>query len=275
MTRESAAHRRGACLHLLGMRRALRADLPEAQRGQSFTELALFVPVFVLIILGAANFGFALRAHTNLTQVTQQAAQYLLNHPANGTCTPYAQCTANVVTTYLGAHGFANATATVSFQQTPDGVQKDVISVSYPFNMTLPVPGMISAGAMRGSTLSLGATASTIAATAAPTITQVTQLGSGVNTTDTITWNPPLNPAGVTLKYRVFSFGTPITPDQALPSIATYSDDCSASPVPCRQNYYYYRVSAVQPNGLESPLSQAAVCPDVLNPGNPCPAFYP
>lgn len=249
-----------------GQAHSLPARLPRTQRGQSLTELALFIPVLILFVLGAANFGLALRADTDLTQVTQQAAQYLVNHPADPaghastgpSCSAaYAQCTADEVAAYLGLHGFATASVGVSFALTPDGVQKDLISVNYSFHLALPVPGMVSAGPLRGSTLAMSATAATIATTAAPTGVQVTAVGTGSSAGNEITWNAPPNPAGALLKYRILSFGTPITADQSLAVTSAYTDTYLTSTVPVSSTYYYYQVSAVQPDGLESPLSPA------------------
>src|SRR5690348_6130024 len=57
-----------------------------AQKGQSLVELALVLPIFVLLLMAAGEFGIALREQTSLTQVLQQAAHYLADHPATSGC---------------------------------------------------------------------------------------------------------------------------------------------------------------------------------------------
>ena len=107
----------GAC------RRAPRRTLHSLRRpvavkqGQSLTELALLLPILLLSLLGAGNLGFALQQQTSLTQVTQQAAQYLLANPAPTTCglttNNYQTCTENQVATYITSTGFLAAPRTV------------------------------------------------------------------------------------------------------------------------------------------------------------------
>src|SRR5262249_29735929 len=64
-----------------GRPRYLEAALPEARGGQSLVELALILPILLIIMLGALNLGLAIRAQLQLAQLSQQAAQYLVHHP--------------------------------------------------------------------------------------------------------------------------------------------------------------------------------------------------
>lgn len=148
---------------------------PADQAGQSLTELVLFLPILILGVLGAVSLGLALRAHTQLTQTTQQAAQFLFEHPTTSDCASsftaltYHTCAETIVTKYLQAHGFADCasptcTVTVSFGVTKSGVLEDTITVSYPYKLLTPLPKQLNSGALHGSSLTLSVTETTLAA---------------------------------------------------------------------------------------------------------------
>src|SRR5579885_3681475 len=103
------------------LRAALGRHIHAEQKGQSLTELAIFTPIMTMLVLIASNVGLAVHAHITLTQATQQAAQYLLNHPADtSSCATPVQVscvesvTAAEMASYLDGDGFHNTTVTVT-----------------------------------------------------------------------------------------------------------------------------------------------------------------
>jgi hypothetical protein len=265
------------CGRAVRVRRALAGlsrRAPVGQAGQSLTELALLMPILALLVLIAADLGLALHAHTGLTQATQQAAQYLLHHPADTASCPsplQVSCvqaaTASEVEAYLDSRGFPHTTVTLTFGATPSGAQKEIISASYPFPVVAPILDNLSAGALQHGTLVLGASAVTIAATSAPAITAVDPVYAGAGFQGyKITWTPPPNPAAVGLYYQIYAQGLPgpigRTPASGATSASapqTYTDHCGTGGAPAclapPSPYYSYHVVAVQTNGLASPKS--------------------
>lgn len=158
-----------------------------AHQGQSLVELALLLPILLLVLLGAVNLGMILHTDTELAQITQQAASYLLAHPADATSqvpgstahcgdstAEYAYCTDLVAANYLSARGYScqplDTTSSCSVQVriglTSDEVQLDTLTVSEPGSLIVPYPSWLHVG-------SLSATASTIASAAVWSSVQV------------------------------------------------------------------------------------------------------
>ncbi len=269
-------HLRELPVLLIGALRTRRTRLRRDQNGQSLTELALTLPIVTLFLLGAVNLGLALRAHTSLTQATQQAAQFLIHHPVNypGACGSQTleQCTANEVQTFLAANGFANTSASVSFTQTSSTSQSllATISVSSPFPVTMLMVGLLNVGPLHNGSLTLVSSANTIMATPPPTNLRVTSLQDQKGAGFTLTWRPAPNPAAVPLTYRLYWFGVPYTiTSPSTPPVYdsglntwTFKDYCvtTGSSPACGTGLpptYAYGVTSVQNNGLESPAVTA------------------
>jgi hypothetical protein len=228
----------------------------------------------------------ALHEDTLLAQATQQAAQYLEHHPAgsiSSACTKYGtpmnntsygECTADIITSYLNAHGFpaTAVSASVTFSST-NNQQVDTITVTYPYQIILPIVDQINlcqgnnpnGVAYPPGSLCLGARVSTVAAVEAPSGLTVSKGSGGTYNPAVIAWIAPYNPAGVTLQYNVYSHpcecdaDLTATPNLQGTSGTSATDTCA--PVACDPNHYYYEVTAVQPEtnggsagiGVESP----------------------
>lgn len=232
------------------------------------------MPIVTILLLGAINLGLALRSQAALTQVAQQAAQYLIHHPvvyptACGTQT-LTQCTAAEVSAYLAAYGYSGSTVTVTFSQTSTLSQSLLasIQVAYPFPVVMPLADSLNVGPLHNGTITLSAGANTIMATPAPTNLAVTTLSD--NTGFHLTWNAPANPAGIPLSYKVYWYGNPITANTPSTSPSfdpnagtwSYDDHCVVNqPKPAcslgTPPIYAYGVTAEQNNGLESPAITA------------------
>lgn len=53
----------------------------KAQRGQSLVELALLVPVLILILIGIIDFGRVFNAYITITNAAREGARYGAMHP--------------------------------------------------------------------------------------------------------------------------------------------------------------------------------------------------
>ncbi len=261
-----------AALRLEGCLKGTRSRFHGGRKGQSLTELALALPILLLFLLGAINLGLALRAQTSLTQATQQAAQYLMNHPpatctSGGTNDPCIEADA-IVSTYL-KNGFDGASAQVSFSLTAQGSALAHVNASYSFPVIMPIADKLNAGPLHNGFVSIGTNADTIMATPPPTnLTGKYSGDSGGSFRFTRT--APVNPTGAQLSYQlVFDLGdgsgstsllsqpyhstnaTVLCTD--LPAQdQTYCNSSTGNPMP-------FRVSAVQNNGLASALSAYAI----------------
>lgn len=58
---------------LLTMSRSIRL---KSERGQSMTELAIFMPIFLIIMTGIAEMGFYINAYLNVLDATRESARY-------------------------------------------------------------------------------------------------------------------------------------------------------------------------------------------------------
>ncbi len=59
--------------------------IPRSERGQSAVELAVALPVLVLILMGTLDFGRAFYAYINITNAAREGAQYGTGFPTNTT----------------------------------------------------------------------------------------------------------------------------------------------------------------------------------------------
>jgi Flp pilus assembly protein TadG len=147
-----------------------------AESGQSMVEFALILPIILIVMLGVANLGLAIRGQLQLAQVSQEAAQYLVHHPS------WAEPDTPLTNppTYSKLVNYMNTLS--SYQLTPlevhltvgsstvltSTVQQDTVTINYPFPLIFPMVGKLSVGTLHGGTVKLGATASTIAETHPP-----------------------------------------------------------------------------------------------------------
>ena len=121
-----------------------------SERGAAAVELALLLPVLLLIVFGIIDFGRALNAQITLTQAAREGARLTALNEANVTSRTQAAAT-----------GLKNVTVTV-VDSCPAGATGDtdaVVKVSYTFAFVTPV-GKIAAmfgGSGYGSPITLSA----------------------------------------------------------------------------------------------------------------------
>ena len=254
-----------------------------ARSGQSLVELTLLLPVLLIVVLGAVNVGLAIRAQTQLAQVAQQAAQYLVHHPdyadtTNGKLLAYVNSLSSVQLN-VASLTVTVGTSTITVSSSPVAVQEDTVHISYAFPVLFPLAGALSVGALHDGSLSLGATASTIAATDPPSIAVSRNAVSGRHT---ISLTPPPTARAVGVIpytyciYRVYTAADSVTytstindaggantaPACSTPARSTnpsYVDQTPYAnlvpPLPAGTPTVIYYASAVQQNLLESPRS--------------------
>lgn len=206
-----------------GRRRRGPLALRHGRSGQSLTEFALVLPIFLLLMLGGANVGLAIRARLQLSQVAQQAAQILVHHPEDADPTGnYAAMVAyvNGLSSYQVSPGQLKVTVGVSTEPASPNpvcpadpatavatncVQQDTVAFDYAFQLVFPMIGKLSVGLLRGGAINLGTTESTIAAShpvtsphlvcAPPSATPSCPVISGItvgNNQHLLSWVPPV-----------------------------------------------------------------------------------
>jgi Flp pilus assembly protein TadG len=67
----------------LKMAKLLKRPLPEKQRGQSLVELALTLPLLILIMAGVLDLGRVFFAYITITNAAREGARYGADHPRN------------------------------------------------------------------------------------------------------------------------------------------------------------------------------------------------
>jgi Flp pilus assembly protein TadG len=129
-------------------RRGRRNGAPD--RGAAAVELALLLPVLLLVVFGLIDLGRALNAQITLTQAAREGARLA------------ALSESNVVSrTQAAATGLSGVTVTVTACPSGSGPTSDAtVQVSYPFTFVTPVGALakLFGSTTLGSSLTLTAT---------------------------------------------------------------------------------------------------------------------
>ena len=96
-------------------------------RGQSLIEVALFLPIFTILVCYAVDFGYFFLAATTITSAARDAAQYAIQgpqSPAQGAVPPAGPDTASgtVANLAIASMGLPNAATVTSVQVCSNGV---------------------------------------------------------------------------------------------------------------------------------------------------------
>lgn len=109
-------------------------DTENAPKGQSLVELALTLPVLVLILVGVLDLGRLYMGYVALTNAAREGARYAIDHPTDTTGIQ------NQAVAEINGTGLPHLTASnisVSSGGTDSG-NPITVTVSYPFPLVTP-----------------------------------------------------------------------------------------------------------------------------------------
>jgi len=129
-------------------------DVARRERGTAVVEFAVLVPVLVLIIFGVANFGLAMNAYNNETQLANEGARYAAVNkiPSGGSLADYIKAQGDtdqirtqskVCVSLLGANTVGQPV------QVTVSLPFDWPVTSLPLVGTLPKPTIVGSAVMR------------------------------------------------------------------------------------------------------------------------------
>lgn len=127
------------------------------ERGQGLVEFALVLPIFLILVLGIVDFGWALKSYITITNAAREGARYGV------TCHTNAQIQAQVVDYSSGLNPaltasnvtFPTANPCASGTGTPGAEVK--VKVTYDYNFITPLGSFVTA---LGGGLTLSSTTS-------------------------------------------------------------------------------------------------------------------
>jgi Flp pilus assembly protein TadG len=143
--------------------RIARSRVPRGQRAQSLAELALILPVFLILTLGIIDFSMGLRAYISVSAATREGARYAaVGNPAGTFVTGGSgQCNGSTSTTAvgkvcstldgLGLTNIQNVSVTYPSGNTPGNSVR--VQTSYRYHYITPlrrIVNFVSAGALPG-----------------------------------------------------------------------------------------------------------------------------
>lgn len=133
---------------------ARRVRLPLPDRAQSLAELAMILPVILILVFGIIDFGMGLRAYITVSQATREGARFAaVGNPAGSfTSGGTGDCDGSTATTAVGKvcatmSGLNLANLTSVSVTYPDGKEpgKSVrVSVTYHYNYITPLQRVVA-----------------------------------------------------------------------------------------------------------------------------------
>jgi Flp pilus assembly protein TadG len=102
------------------------------ERGQTMTELALVLPVLVVLVLGIAQFGVAFNNYVTLTDAARAGAR--VGAVSRNSSSPTSACTTAVRN---AAGGLSQSNLTVSCSSSWSIGSDVTVSASYPYSISL------------------------------------------------------------------------------------------------------------------------------------------
>lgn len=194
-------------------------------------ELALLLPLLVMLLLGAVDVSHVLSIQQRLARATHLAALRLLVSPS-----------LDLAATIQAASGLTPVTVADSYALDPNGADQVTITATYEYPLLMPGLRNLQTRTISNGTLHVVVRASGIASTSAPTVTQ-----AGA----TMTVVPPSDdsvPADLTLTCTLLKDGLPVAQSPC-------SSAVSAPAVPGSR----YTATVRQVNGVVSPASAAVI----------------
>ena len=116
---------------------SIRDRLGRDQRGQSIVELALLLPVLLVIAMGVVDFGRAMYAYVAVSNAAQAGAEYASRNPAYN-----ASAITNAVLYEAGTflQSQSDKVVAVASEENGDRVKVVQVTVSYSFTPITPFP---------------------------------------------------------------------------------------------------------------------------------------
>lgn len=121
-----------------------------SQRGQSLMEMALVLPIFLILLLGIIDFGMGLRAYVTLTNATREGARFAAvgnpagAYPTDCTGSFSGSAVGRVCTTLSGLEldGVQNVSVAYPDGQLPGN--SVVVSADYRYEFITPLAAVVS-----------------------------------------------------------------------------------------------------------------------------------
>ncbi len=113
-------------------------NLLRSERGNNLVELALVLPIFLLITLGAVDFAMAIQSYTNLDNASREAAMWVVQFPD----LPLAQAEARAAAEIASA-GLDPNDAAITFNQASYS-SGDIVVVTINYTHPLIFGGFLS-----------------------------------------------------------------------------------------------------------------------------------
>ncbi len=201
-------------------------------RGQSTVELALILPVVVILLLGAVDFAQVLSVQQRLEHAAHLATLRLLKDPSLD------------LASYIAAEsGLTPVSAGSAYSVAPDGADQVVVTATYAYPLLMPGLRNLQTRSITDGKLHISIQTSGIAASSPPTVT----VASGGGGSSTVTVDPPSDhttPSGLSLSCTLYKNGAPLTTRSPCVSFSLAGSGSD-----------YYTATATQVNGVTSPPS--------------------
>ena len=194
-------------------------------------ELALLLPILVLLLLGAVDVSHVLSIQQRLARATHLAALRLLVSPS-----------IDLSAMIQAESGLSPVTVADSYTLDPNGENQATITATYEYPLLMPGLRNLQTQTISNGTLHVAVRASGIASTSAPTVLQ-----AGA----TMTVVPPSDdsvPPGLTLTCTLLKDGLPVAHGPCRSAV-------SGPAVPSAR----YTATVQQVNGVVSPASAAVI----------------
>jgi hypothetical protein len=212
-------------------------------QGQSLVELAILLPVLLILLLGATDLAQVLSTEVHLEDAAHEAALNLVTTPSLSNAAALAS--------YLqSSSGLAPISAGTTYSVSGDGADQVVITATYNYPLLMPGLRNLQLGAIGNGKLKVTVSASGIAATSSPSLSYnsgTKQFAVSPATDGTV-------PAGLALTCRLYKNGSSVA-----------SSSCSTgTPFQWTDTYTTtasYTATTTQVNGLESPGSTSVTAP--------------
>ena len=127
-----------------------RGRVRRAERGQSLAELALILPVLLILLFGVVEFGMVLKSYIQVTNATREGARYAAlgatagSYPTNCQASGDTTAVGRTCSSLAGLKLANVSSVTVTYPNGKVSGNKVVVTVNYVYKFFTPVGGLIS-----------------------------------------------------------------------------------------------------------------------------------